>query len=60
MTRFILDTGPAQNFINKRSGIRDRADIARTSSECEAMSLVFACQFLENFGLALSAVNHAT
>jgi hypothetical protein len=29
MMRFILDTGPAQHFINNRNGIRDRAEIER-------------------------------
>ena len=29
MTRFLLDTGPAQQFINKRHGVRERADAER-------------------------------
>ena len=29
MMRFILDTGPAQQFINNRNGVRDRAELER-------------------------------
>ena len=29
MIRFILDTGPAQQFINNRNGVRDRAELER-------------------------------
>lgn len=29
MIRFLLDTGPAQQFINNRNGVRDRAELER-------------------------------
>lgn len=29
MIRFLLDTGPAQQFINDRNGVRDRAELER-------------------------------
>ena len=29
MTRYLLDTGIAQDFINHRNGVRDRADLVR-------------------------------
>lgn len=38
MIRFILDTGPAQNFINNRNGVREQAEL-----ECRRGNRVGIC-----------------